>query len=108
MFDISWVPTAVVLAKNDVLILVSAGKVSNLVFRNVFFFLKTLVKCEKIVSCLMQQSKKIWEMTRNLGAHPAQLLNPTISKFCYSFYMVITLHSLKELLSLLLLSHVKI
>ena len=38
MFDISWVPTAVVLAKNDVLILVSAGKVSNLVFRNVFFF----------------------------------------------------------------------
>ena len=77
-------------------------------FSECFFFFKTLVKCEKIVSCLMQYSKKIWEMIRNLGAHPAQLLNPIISKFCYSFYMVITLHSLKKLLSLLLLSHFKI
>ena len=40
-------------------------------------------------------------MTRNLCAHPAQLLNPTISKFCYSFYMVlITLYNSKILLSL--------
>ena len=34
-------------------------------------------------------------MTRNLGAHPAQLLNLKISKLCYSFYMVITHHNLK-------------
>ena len=27
--------------------------------------------------------EKILEMTRNLCAHPASLLNPTISKFCY-------------------------
>ena len=40
-------------------------------------------------------------MTRNLSAHPAQLLNPTISKFCHSSYMVIiTLHNSKILLSL--------
>ena len=40
-------------------------------------------------------------MTRNLCAHPAQLLNPTISKFCYSSYMVIiTLYNSKILLSL--------
>ena len=28
-------------------------------------------------------------MTGNLCAHPTQLMNPTISKFCYSSYMVI-------------------
>ena len=40
-------------------------------------------------------------MTRNLSAHPAQLLNPAISKFCHSSYMVIiTLHNSKILLSL--------
>ena len=40
-------------------------------------------------------------MTRNLCAHPAYLLNPTISKFCYSSYMVIiTLYNSKILLSL--------
>ena len=44
-------------------------------------------------------------MIRILGAHAAQLLNPIISKLCYSFYMVITPHNLKILLSLLLLSH---
>ena len=41
-------------------------------------------------------------MTRNLGAHPTQLMNPTISKFCHSSYMAITLHNLKILLSRLL------
>ena len=39
-------------------------------------------------------------MTRNLCAHPAQLLNPTISKFCHFSYMVITLHNSKILLFL--------
>ena len=39
-------------------------------------------------------------MTRNLCAPPAQLFNPTISKFCHSSCMVITLHNSKILLSL--------
>ena len=40
-------------------------------------------------------------MTRNLCAHPAQLLKPIISKLCYSFYMVIiTLYNSEILLSL--------
>ena len=40
-------------------------------------------------------------MTRNLCAHPAQLLNLTISKFCHSPYMVIiTIYNSKILLSL--------
>ena len=39
-------------------------------------------------------------MARNLCAHPAQLLNPTISKPCHSSYMVITLHNSKILLSM--------
>ena len=38
----------------------------------------------------------------------AQLLNPTISKFCHFFYMVIALYSLNILLSLLLLSYLTI
>ena len=83
-----WVSTGVVPVKNDVLLLVPAGKVLELGFPNAFN--ERLIKCRKIVSCVMQNSEKIWEMTRNLGAHPAQLLNPIISKFCYSFYMVIT------------------
>ena len=44
-------------------------------------------------------------MTRNLSAHPAQLLNPIISKFRYLSYVVITLYNLNILLSLVLLSH---
>ena len=43
-------------------------------------------------------------MTRNLSAHPAQLLNSTSSKFCYSSYMFITLRNSKILQSLLLIS----
>ena len=40
-------------------------------------------------------------MTKNLCAHPTQLLNPTISKFRHSSYMVIiTLYSSKILLPL--------
>ena len=44
-------------------------------------------------------------MIRNLGAHPAQLMNPTTSRFWYSSNMVITFLNLKILLSLLLFSH---
>ena len=44
-------------------------------------------------------------MTKNLGAHPEWLLKPTISKFCHSSYMIVTLQNLKILLFLLLLSH---
>ena len=40
-------------------------------------------------------------MTRNLQAHPAQQLNTTVSKCCYSYYMVIiTLYNSNILLSL--------
>ena len=40
-------------------------------------------------------------MTRKLCAHPAQLLNFTVSKFCYSSYIVIiSLYNSKILLSL--------
>ena len=61
--------SAVVLVKSNVLLLVLTGKVIELGFPNAFN--KSLIKCGKIVFCLMQYSKKIWEMTRNLGAHPA-------------------------------------
>ena len=54
---------------------------------------------------LLCNTQKIREMTRNLGARSAWLLKPTISKFCHSSYMVITLQNLKILQSLLLLSH---
>ena len=57
IFDICWVPTAVVLAKNDVLLLVPTGEVLELGFPKCFFN-KSLIKWGKIVSCLMQYSKK--------------------------------------------------
>ena len=48
-----------------------------------------------------QENKlKIWEMTKNLCAHPAQILNPTISKSCHSCYLVFTFYNSKILLSL--------
>ena len=37
--------------------------------------------------------KTLWKMTRNLCDHPAWLSNPTISTFCHSFYIIITLHN---------------
>ena len=43
--------------------------------------------------------EKIWQLTRNLCAHPAYLLNPSILKFSIP-PMVITLHKSKILLSL--------
>ena len=57
IFDICWVPTAVVLVKNDVLLLVPTGEVLELGFPKCFFN-KSLIKWGKIVSCLMQYSKK--------------------------------------------------
>ena len=45
----------------------------------------------------------MWEITRNRGAHRAWLLKPTISKFSYSSYVVITIQNLEILLSLFLL-----
>ena len=74
------------------------AKFQNLVFPNAFN--KVLIKCGKIVSCLMQYSKKIWEMTKNLGADPAELLNTTISKFCHSSYMVIKNIAIPAIVSL--------
>ena len=89
IYDICWVPFAVVLVKNDVLFLVPAGKVLELGFPKCF-----LIKAWLSVKRLFP-AKNIWKMTRNLGAHPAW----------HSSYMVITLYNLKILLSLLLLSH---
>ena len=49
IFDIWWVFTAVVLVKNDVLILMPKGKVLEFLF-SIFFLNKSLIKCEKTVS----------------------------------------------------------
>ena len=90
IFYIRLVSTAVVLVKN-VFLLVPTEKVLELDFPNAFN--KSLIKCGKTDSCVMQYSTKICETTRNLGSHPVQLLNPIISKLCYSSYLVITPHS---------------
>ena len=99
IFDICWVSTAVVLVKNDVLFVVPTGKVLELGFPECF-----LIRAWLSVDGFFP-FKKIWETTKNLGTHPAWLLNPTISKFWHSSYMVITLYNLKILLSVLLFSH---
>ena len=88
---------AVIIVKN-ILFLVPTGKVRT--FFPKCFLIKAWLSVEKLFPV-----EKIWKMARNLGAHPAWLLNPTISKFWHSSYMVITFHNLKILLSLLLLSH---
>ena len=59
--------TAVVLVKN-VLFLVPPGKVLELDFA-VCFLIKAGLSVE-----ILFLFKKIWEMTKNLGAHPAWLL----------------------------------
>ena len=99
IFDICWVFTAVVLVKNDVLFVVSTRKVLELGFPE-FVLIKAWLSVERLFPV-----EKIWDMTKNVGAHPGWLLNLAISKFWHSSYMVITLHNLKTLLSLLLLSH---
>ena len=48
------------------------------------------MKGENFVSCLTLEGLwEIWEMTRNLGAHPALLSRPTISKFSHLVCLVI-------------------
>ena len=94
-FDICWVSTAVVLVENDVLFRVPIGKVLELGFPECFL-IKAWFSVEKLFPF-----EKIWEMTKNLGAHPAWLLNPAISTFWHSSYMVINFQNLKILLSLL-------
>ena len=74
IFDICWVSTAVVLVKNDVLFLVPTGRVLKLGFPE-FFLIKAWLSVERLFPV-----KRIREMTKNLGAHPAWLLNPHNSK----------------------------
>ena len=99
IFDICWVSTPAVLVKNDILFLVLTEKVFELGFPKCFL-IKAWLSVERFFPI-----EKIWEMTKNLGAHPSWLLKPTISKFWHSSYMVVTLRNLKILLYLLLLSH---
>ena len=102
-FNICWVSTAVVIVKNDVMLLVFTRKVLELGFFTCFFN-KSLIKCEKFISCLMQQSKDT-ENEQKPRCSSCIAIEPTISKFCYSSYLLITLHNLETFLSLLLLSH---
>ena len=51
IFDICWMPTAVALVKNNILLVVSAGKVLELISPKAFN--KRLIKCGKIVSCII-------------------------------------------------------
>ena len=78
IFDICWVSTAVVLVKNDVLFLVPTGKVLELGVPKCFL-IKAWLSVKRFLPL-----EKIWEMTRNITAHPEWLLNPTISKFLHS------------------------
>ena len=86
----------VALFKNDILLV--------LTWFSKMLLINAWLTVERIFPVLCN-TQKIREMTRNLGARSAWLLKPTISKFCHSSYMVITLQNLKILLSLLLLSH---
>ena len=72
IFDICWVSTAVLFVKNEWCFASSGHRKS---FPNAFN--ESLIKCGKIFPC----------------AHSAKLLSATISKFCYSSYMVITLRN---------------
>ena len=58
IFDICWVSTGVVLIKNDVLLLVPTGEGLELDFTNPNTFNQRLIKCGKIVSCLIKCSEK--------------------------------------------------
>ena len=53
MFEICWVSTAVVLVKNNVLLVVPKG-----IGFPKFVFKKSLIKCGKFYSCLMKYSEK--------------------------------------------------
>ena len=60
IFDICGVSTAVVLVKNDVCSS-AHNKISFRTWFSQIFINKSLIKCEKFVSCLMQYSKKYWK-----------------------------------------------
>ena len=64
ILEIWWMSTAVV---KNVLFLEITVKDLEQVFPN--HFNKMLIKCGKIVSCLMQIVEKIWEVSRNVGAY---------------------------------------
>ena len=51
-----WMSTAVVLVKNDILLIVATGMVLELDFLK-WFLIKAYIKCVKIVSCPMQYWK---------------------------------------------------
>ena len=80
VFDICWVSTAVVRVKNDVLFLMPTGKVLKLGFPECFL-IKAWLSVERLFPV---KKKKIMEMTKNLGARPAWLLNPHNFKICAS------------------------
>ena len=58
IFDICGVSTAVVPVKNDVC---SSATLELRTWFSQIFINKSLIKCEKFVSCLMQYSKKYWK-----------------------------------------------
>ena len=104
IFHTCWVSTAVLIVKNDVFLLVPT-EVLELGFSNAFN--KSLIKCGKIVSCLMQYSKKFGN-DQKPRCSSCIVTETTIRKFCHLSYMVITLHNLMILLCRLLHSHPKI
>ena len=63
IFDICWVSTPAVLVKNDILFLVLTEKVFELGFPKCFL-IKAWLSVERFFPI-----EKIWEMTKNLGAH---------------------------------------
>ena len=69
IFIICWVSTAVVPVKNNVLLLAHRKSLRTCFFQ--MLFNKSLIKCEKIVSWLMQYSKKYgkWPETWVLILH---------------------------------------
>ena len=102
IFEICWMATAIVLFQN---VLFLAPVVKALV--PPYAFNKSLIKCGKIDSCLMQYSKK-FENDQKSRCSSCIVTQTTIRKFCHLSYMGITLHNLMILLCLLLLSHPKI
>ena len=65
------------------------------------FFNKSLIKCEKFVSCLMQYSKKYWKWPETYVLILHSYWTPQFQNFCHSSYMfMITLYNSKILLSL--------
>ena len=102
IFQICWMATAIILFQN-VLFLAPTRKA----LVPPYAFNKSLIKCGKIVSCLMQYSKKFGN-DQKPRCSSCIVTETTIRKLCHLSYMVITLHNLMILLCLLLHSHPKI